>query len=154
MWRNYLLRWIWKMFWMRHLWSLWLPGYMDSYTNNLSTRVLFAETSLLATTCTSCECLEVRLSFSFHCLGFLTLRGWMSHMCDMQLLVMGTVVKNTWHTISVIKYECHTCERSSISIRCSLRYFTSCLQSYWQYNSTWQMALYTSYSHVNKHGKT
>ena len=40
---------------------------------------------------------------------FLTLTGRMSHTCEMQLLVKGTVVTNTSHAISITEDECHIC---------------------------------------------
>ena len=58
----------------------------------------------------------------------------------------------------------HMCDGRNISLRCLLDYFASCLKDYWHlllylllslsYSNTWQMALCTSYSRKNKHGKT
>ena len=58
----------------------------------------------------------------------------------------------------------HKCDKCDISLRCSLHYFASVLKDYQllvlylllssSYSSTWQTASFTSYSHINKNGKT
>ena len=62
----------------------------------------------------------------------LTLTGRMSHICDTQLLVMGTDVTNAWHNFNYRRRMSHMCDRQNISFRCLLDHFASCLKDYWQ----------------------